>query len=183
MINQEISPADESFLKFMKHLTNLIISVNNLESEYLGFKASEKIAAQSKFFYGVGFQENPIFAAYSDEDSAVAEEILGNSLCYFKGLLDDPSIWKSDMTGFDFTEAEEESKDAEDLEEFVTQQIFDTEKVFGMLSDITHRYIIFSENEIEKWNENSLEFYMDQKEQKNEMKGNFLREKAREMIA
>ena len=68
------------------------------------------------------------------------------------------------MIGFDFTEPEEESKDAEDLEEFVTKTIFMEEKVFQMLQEITHRYIIFSEHEIEKWNENSLEFYMDQKE-------------------
>ena len=52
-----------------------------------------------------------------------------------------------------------------------------------MLQEITHRYIIFSQHEIEKWNENSLEFYMDQKEQKNEMRGNFLREKAKSLIA
>jgi hypothetical protein len=58
---------------------------------------------------------------------------LGNSLCYFKGLLDDPSIWKSDMIGFDFTSPEEESKDSEDLEEFVTKSIFMDEKVFQML--------------------------------------------------
>jgi hypothetical protein len=42
---------------------------------------------------------------------------LGNSIAYFKGLLDDPSIWKSDMIGFDFTEGEQAG---EELEDFVS---------------------------------------------------------------
>jgi hypothetical protein len=65
----------------------------------------------------------------------------------------------------------------------MTLEVFNENRVFAMLQEMAHRYIIFSDNEIQKWNENSLEFFMDQKEGKNEMRGNYLREKARILIA
>ena len=88
-------------------MTNLIISVNNIESDYEGYTIVDKINAQAIFFFNIGFEsENDlVFQAYQNSDdeklSAVAEEILGNSIAYFKGLLEDPSIWRSDMI-YDF---------------------------------------------------------------------------------
>ena len=38
--------------------------------------------------------------AYADEDTKVAakgEEIIGFALDYFRGLLEDPNVWTSDM--------------------------------------------------------------------------------------
>ena len=50
-----------------------------------------------------------------DEDQvAEAEEILGNAITYFKGLLEDPNIWISDMIGY-----EPLKQDQENLEEFL----------------------------------------------------------------
>lgn len=55
----------------------------------------------------MGFESevDVVFKAYQNSEdeklSAVAEEILGNSIAYFKGLLEDPSIWRSDMI-YDF---------------------------------------------------------------------------------
>ena len=123
---------DTDFLKYLKHLSNLIICVNNIDSDYLGFKASDKIRYQAEFFYGIAFNPIGIFEKYQNEDSAVAEEVLANSLNYFKGLLDDPSIWASDMIGFDYTQ-QEETKDQEDLEEYVTQNIFTEDKLLDIL--------------------------------------------------
>ena len=75
----------------------------------------DKINAQAIFFFNIGFEsENDlVFQAYQNSDdeklSAVAEEILGNSIAYFKGLLEDPSIWRSDMI-YDF-EPEDQKDD------------------------------------------------------------------------
>ena len=96
-------------------MTNLIISVNNIESDYVGYTILDKINAQAIFFFNIGFEsENDlVFQAYQNSDdeklSAVAEEILGNSIAYFKGLLEDPSIWRSDMI-YDF-EPEDQKDD------------------------------------------------------------------------
>ena len=48
------------------------------------------------------------------KESAAAEEILGNALGYFIGLLEDPNIWASDMMMFSPT------MDNTGLEDFVT---------------------------------------------------------------
>ena len=62
--------------------------------------------------------------AYADEDTKVAakgEEIIGFALDYFRGLLEDPSIWTSDMIP-DFGENLDPNcpEQNEQLEEFVT---------------------------------------------------------------
>ena len=78
-----------------------------METDFVGYSNVDKINVQARFFFGVGFEgENDIvYQAYKSIDdeklSAVAEEILGNSIAYFKGLLEDPAIWKSDMI-YDF---------------------------------------------------------------------------------
>jgi hypothetical protein len=43
-----------------------------------------------------------VYLSQEDDDAiADAEEILGCSISYFKGLLEDPNIWLSDMIGFE----------------------------------------------------------------------------------
>lgn len=34
---------------------------------------------------------------------SLSEEILGNSIRFFKGVLEDPNVWISEMIGFDPT--------------------------------------------------------------------------------
>lgn len=51
-----------------------------------------------------------------------------------------------------------------------------------MLSVATVNYLIYSEEEIEQWKADSLEFYIGMKEQSNVTKGNFLRAKTYDLI-
>ena len=52
-----------------------------------------------------------------------------------------------------------------------------------MLQSMTQKFIILTDLEIQKWNEDSLDFFMNQKELKNDIIGNFLREKTKALIA
>lgn len=52
-----------------------------------------------------------------------------------------------------------------------------------MLSVVTVNYLVYSEEEIESWKKDSLEFYLSMREQSNEAKGNYLREKAEKFLA
>ena len=67
--------------------------------------------------------QNGVMLAYSSEDDdhqADAEEILANSITFFKGLLEDPNIWTSDMIGFE----EGPSTTGLDMEDFMAKSIF-----------------------------------------------------------
>ena len=59
---QEASDTDSKYyLRFLKYLTNLIISINNIESQYVGFTIVDKINVQAIFFFNIGFEsENDI---------------------------------------------------------------------------------------------------------------------------
>ena len=52
-----------------------------------------------------------------------------------------------------------------------------------MLRMIVAQYVILSAEELSLWQEDSLKFFLHMKYQSNEVKGNFLREKARSLIA
>lgn len=52
-----------------------------------------------------------------------------------------------------------------------------------MLSVVTVNYLVYCEEEIEEWKKDSLEFYLSMRDQSNETKGNYLREKAEEFLA
>jgi len=69
------------------------------------------------------------------------------------------------------------------MEEFISKMIFTDDRVLEILQTVTQKYIILTEQEIEKWNEDSLEFYINQKEQSNDIRGNYLRDKAKQLIA
>ena len=43
--------------------------------------------------------------------------------------------------------------------------------------------MVLTQDEIDKWNSSSLEFFIHQKELSNELKGNYLREKSKSLIA
>ena len=110
---------------------------------------------------------------FEEKFMGVAEDVIGNALDYFRGLLEDPNVWPSDMAGFG-----EENPEAEKVEEFVSKTVFTQERVNEMLQTITEKYLILTIQEIEKWKENSLEFYLNQKEFANDISGNYLREKS-----
>ena len=54
---QEAGDADSKYyLRFLKYLTNLIISINNMETNYIGYSVVDKINVQASFFFAVGFE-------------------------------------------------------------------------------------------------------------------------------
>lgn len=52
-----------------------------------------------------------------------------------------------------------------------------------ILTGLTTNYLKLTNEEIENWKIDPLNFYLDQLEESNEVKGNFLREKAMRVIA
>jgi hypothetical protein len=51
-----------------------------------------------------------------------------------------------------------------------------------MLKTIVTKYIIYTKEEFNVWSEDSLRFFIIMKNQSNEIKGNFLREKGKGLI-
>lgn len=47
-----------------------------------------------------------------------------------------------------------------------------------IFSALTRKYLVYTTEEIATWTDDSLKFYLDAKNESNECKGNFLREKA-----
>jgi len=45
------------------------------------------------------------------------------------------------------------------------------------------RFVILTQKEIEQWNEDSMQFFLNQKEWGNDVKGNYLRERAENLIS
>ena len=52
-----------------------------------------------------------------------------------------------------------------------------------MLSACTVNYLVYSEEEIQQWKDDSLDFYLGMKESSNVTKGNYLREKTTSLLA
>lgn len=78
------------------------MAVNNLK----GKSTIESINQQADFFFNLAFSSNQSQIGeayvnagdkYDEKLSAIAEEIIGNSIDYFHGILEDPNIWVSDM--------------------------------------------------------------------------------------
>jgi hypothetical protein len=77
------------------------------------------------------------------------------SIDFFRNILEDPSIWQDDLIGFD-----PNPEKGEQLEEFVRHYIFNEERIGQMLRVMCDQYIILTEEEVELWKENSLEFFI-----------------------
>jgi hypothetical protein len=73
--------------------------------------------------------------------------------------------------------------DGSDLESHLNEHIFTEQKVFQFLQEITQKFLILTPDEIQKWQDDSLEFFINQKEQANDVRGNFLRDKSKQLIA
>lgn len=179
------SVSNETWLKFFKHVTKLLMTVNNVVTQ-----SENKIRVEAEIFYNICFnkEKSGIFKLielvyfhpddFDEKFMGVAEDVIGNSLDYFRGLLEDPYIWASDLAGFGH-----ESPDSEKVEAFISENLFTQARVTEMLQTITEKYLILTPQEIEKWKESSLEFYINQKEQANDVSGNYLREKCQLLIA
>lgn len=53
-------------------------------------------------------------------------------------------------------------------------------KIFTAL---TRKYLVYTKEEIDNWQEDALMFFLHQRNESNEVKGNFLREKAQRLLA
>ena len=84
----------------------------------------------------------------------------------------------------DANDAEEESKgDGLEAERFAESVLFTAENTMQIFTALTRKYLVYTTEEISTWKEDSLKFYLDAKNESNETKGNFLREKARRLLA
>ena len=184
MADLETEAALKLFLRFMNCLARLRLVVNNVGGE----PTPADIDQQANFFFQIGFSSTPnaIWLAYLNEGnkydqklSAIAEELLGKAMSYFTGLLEDPNIWTSDMMGFG-GEAEE---GVPDLESHLHAEIFTASRVLQLLQSVAQKFLILTPDEIQKWQDDSLEFFINQKEQANDIRGNFLRDKSNDLIA
>lgn len=186
----------------MKNLTNLMLAVNNVQSEESCSEQQklERLQIQAEFFYSLAFTNqagNPVFLCaqqvYQADDealegekklSSLAEEVLGNAIGYFKGLLEDPNIWISDMLGWDPSiELPSAENQKVDFEKYLEENVFTEGKTLQLLKTLTETYIMLTKEEIEQWRDEPLQFYSSQKEQANDVKGNYLREKAQQLVA
>ena len=61
--------------------------------------------------------------------------------------------------------------------------LFSQENTMKIFSALTRKYLVYTTEEINLWTEDSLKFYLDAKNESNECKGNFLREKAQRLLA
>jgi len=70
---------------------------------------------------------------FDERVSAIAEDILANSLTFYKGLLEDPNIWESDFAEFDPLSEQEEQGAKENVEQFLNEVLFTSERITSIL--------------------------------------------------
>jgi hypothetical protein len=68
-------------------------------------------------------------------------------------------------------------------EEFLEKTFFTEARIHHILKVIVTEYILITNEELSLWQEDSLKFFLHMKLQSNEVKGNYLREKAKGLIA
>lgn len=94
-------------------------------------------------------------------------------------LLEDPNIWRSSMIPIEeFSYAGEEIKDEMEAERFCENVLFTQANTLKIYQALTRKYLVYTAEEVELWTSDSLKFFLDAKNESNECKGNFLREKA-----
>ena len=115
----------------------------------------------------------------------VCERILSYGLAFMFSLLEDPNIWRSIMMGIeDFSDGPEERKGDElEAERFCETVLFTRDNTMKIYQALTRKYLVYTSEEVESWVEDPLKFYLDAKNESNECKGNFLREKAQRLLA
>ena len=70
----------------------------------------------------------------------------------------------------------------EDLEAFMEQEIFTPPRINQILTKLVQKYIVLSQKELEQWDQDSMGFFLNKKEWGNDVKGNYLRERAENLV-
>ena len=85
----------------------------------------------------------------------------------------------------DVAEVQEETKGEDPLaaEKYAQNVLFSEANAMKIFSALTRKYLVYTNEEIEQWKEDSLKFYLHARNESNEIKGNFLREKAQRLLA
>ena len=78
---------------------------------------------------------------------------------------------------------EETKQDEMAAEKFCEEVLFTQANTLKIFTALTRKYLVYTKEEIESWQEDPLKFYLDAKNESNESKGNFLREKAQRLLA
>ncbi len=73
--------------------------------------------------------------------------------------------------------ATEDDQDSE-IEQFVEQTILSEANIHTILATIESKFFPLTKQELKLWEKDCLKFFIQQKEQSNEVKGNYLRERA-----
>jgi len=80
-------------------------------------------------------------------------------------------------------DGEEAKQDDMAAEKFCESVLFSQENTFKIFTALTRKYLVYTSEEVESWQTDPLKFYLDAKNESNECKGNFLREKAQRLLA
>ena len=96
-------------------------------------------------------------------------------------MLENPNIWQSDFEPLG--ESELKQVDQMSVEKYVEEVIFSKDKTHMIFLALTRKYLVYTEEEIDAWNTDSLKFYLEAKNESNEKKGNYLRDKALRLFA
>ena len=116
----------------------------------------------------------------------VCERILSFGISFMFSLLEDPNVWRSTMLPFDADiegEDDGEERKGEQGDDLAAERLCETvlftqANTLKIYSSLTRKYLVYTTEEIEQWTQDSLKFFLDAKNESNECKGNFLREKA-----
>jgi len=85
-----------------------------------------------------------------------SESILGYSISFIRGVLDNPNLWPNDLPFSEGATPEETG----DIEVFLEKEVFTAEWISLILKGLTTKYIILTDEEVQLWQEDSLKFFM-----------------------
>ena len=99
---------------------------------------------------------------------ACCESLLAFGISFIYSVLENPQIWDGDMLPFDDPGQLEMQKNAEvtnemSVEKFCEEIVFTTEKTHQIFLALTRKYLVYTEEEIDTWKQDSLKFFLDAK--------------------
>lgn len=83
----------------------------------------------------------------------------------------------------DILPSDRDPNETEEVENYLEKHFFVKERLLLMLKVIVTKYVVLTKEEIELWKEDSLKYFLHMKYLSNEVKGNYLREKSKSLIA
>jgi hypothetical protein len=108
-------------------------------------------------------------------DNRKAEQIISFGLTFFASLLEHPGIWDADIISPNDPDS--------GAQEWIEQNIFTSDIISQILRACVCKFLILTSEEALLWKDDALKFFINMKEESNEVKGNFLRLKALRLIA